>query len=258
MRNSTGGLQSVDRAIRVLEVLAARGEAGVTELAAEIAVHKSTAFRLLGALEGRGLVEQSGQRGKYRLGLGLIPLAGAVSDRLDVIQQGRDVCTRLAIELGETVNVAVLREHFAVNVDQALGPSTVATHNWIGQLTPLHCTSSGKVLLAHLDPAQRAALLARGGTPALTPRTETVAQRLDEQLARVREAGYAMAIEEYEMGLNAVAAPVFDQSGRVIAAVSVSGPSYRLDELHIRHAVAPLLAATTEISRRMGHRLPSP
>ena len=136
----------------MLEVLAARGEAGVTEVAREIAVHKSTAFRLLGALEGRGLVEQTGHRGKYRLGFGLIPLAGAVTDRLDVVQQCRAECTRLADELGETVNVAVLRDHFAVNVDQARGPSAVATHNWIGQLTPLHCTSSGKVLLAHLDP----------------------------------------------------------------------------------------------------------
>ncbi len=254
MSNSAGSVQSVERAISVLEVLAARGEAGVTEVASEIAVHKSTAFRLLGALEGRGLVEQTGHRGKYRLGFGLIPLAGAVSDRLDVVRQGRGVCTQLATEIGETVNVAVLREHFAVNVDQARGPSAVATHNWIGQLTPLHCTSSGKVLLAHLDPARRAELLARAGMPALTPRTETATHRLDEQLARVREAGYAMAVEEYEMGLNAVAAPVFDRSGQVIAAVSVSGPSYRLDEPRIRQLVAPLLAGTAEISRRMGHR----
>jgi DNA-binding IclR family transcriptional regulator len=252
--SNNGRLQSVERAISVLEVLAARGEAGVTEVATEIAVHKSTAFRLLGALEGRGLVEQTGHRGKYRLGFGLIPLAGAVTDRLDVVQQCRAECTRLADELGETVNVAVLRDHFAVNVDQARGPSTVATHNWIGQLTPLHCTSSGKVLLAHLDPARRAELLARAGTPALTPRTETVAQRLDEQLARVREVGYAMAAEEYEVGLNAVAAPVFDRSGQVVAAVSVSGPSYRLDDQRIRQVVAPLLAATADISRRMGHR----
>ena len=251
---NNGRLQSVERAISVLEVLAARGEAGVTEVATEIAVHKSTAFRLLGALEGRGLVEQTGHRGKYRLGFGLIPLAGAVTDRLDVVQQCRAECTRLADELGETVNVAVLRDHFAVNVDQARGPSTVATHNWIGQLTPLHCTSSGKILLAHLDPARRAELLTRAGTPALTPRTETVAQRLDEQLARVREAGYAMAAEEYEVGLNAVAAPVFDRSGQVVAAVSVSGPSYRLDDQRIRQVVAPLLAATADISRRMGHR----
>jgi DNA-binding IclR family transcriptional regulator len=252
--SNNGRLQSVERAISVLEVLAARGEAGVTEVATEIAVHKSTAFRLLGALEGRGLVEQTGHRGKYRLGFGLVPLAGAVTDRLDVVQQCRAECTRLADELGETVNVAVLRDHFAVNVDQARGPSTVATHNWIGQLTPLHCTSSGKVLLAHLDPARRAELLARAGTPALTPRTETVAQRLDEQLARVREVGYAMAAEEYEVGLNAVAAPVFDRSGQVVAAVSVSGPSYRLDDQRIRQVVAPLLAATADISRRMGHR----
>jgi DNA-binding IclR family transcriptional regulator len=252
--SNNGRLQSVERAISVLEVLAARGEAGVTEVAMEIAVHKSTAFRLLGALEGRGLVEQTGHRGKYRLGFGLIPLAGAVTDRLDVVQQCRAECTRLADELGETVNVAVLRDHFAVNVDQARGPSAVATHNWIGQLTPLHCTSSGKVLLAHLDPARRTELLARAGTPALTPRTETVVQRLDEQLARVREAGYAMAAEEYEVGLNAVAAPVFDRSGQVVAAVSVSGPSYRLDDQRIRQVVAPLLAATADISRRMGHR----
>jgi DNA-binding IclR family transcriptional regulator len=200
------------------------------------------------------LVEQTGHRGKYRLGFGLIPLAGAVSDRLDVVQQGRAVCTRLATELGETVNVAVLRDHFVVNVDQARGPSQVATHNWIGQLTPMHCTSSGKVLLAHLDPATRADLLVRVGTPRLTPRTETAAARLEEQLARVRETGYATAVEEYEVGLNAVAAPVFDRSGQVIAAVSVSGPSYRLDEQRIRHVVGPLLASTAEISRRMGHR----
>ena len=83
MSNNPGGVRSVERAIKVLEVLAARGEAGVTEVAADIAVHKSTAFRLLGALECGGLVEQTGHRGKYRLGFGLIPLAGAVSDRVD-------------------------------------------------------------------------------------------------------------------------------------------------------------------------------
>jgi DNA-binding IclR family transcriptional regulator len=82
--------------------------------------------------------------------------------------------------------------------------------------------------------------------------------RLEEQLVRVRDAGYATAIEEYEVGLNAVAAPVFDRSGQVIAAVSVSGPSYRFDEQRIRHVVAPLLAGTADISRRMGYRPKAP
>lgn len=247
-----GGVRSVDRAVEVLETLARRGEAGVSEVATEIGVHKSTAFRLLVALEGRGLVEQAGYRGRYRLGVGLLRLAGAVSDQLDVVRQGRVVCTRLASELGETVNVAVLQAHFVVNVDQARGPSTVATHNWIGQLTPVHCTSSGKVLIAHLDADRRNAVLGACGMTALTPHTLTTAERMDEQLARVRETGYAVAVEEYEVGLNAVAAPVRDHTGAVIAAVSVSGPSYRLDRARIAQLVAPLLAGTSEISRRMG------
>jgi DNA-binding IclR family transcriptional regulator len=249
-----GGLQSVDRAITVLEILARRGEAGVSEVASEIDVHKSTAFRLLGALEGRGLVEQVAERGKYRLGFGLIPLAGAVTDRLDVTRLGRAVCRQLATELGETVNVAVLQEHYAVNVDQAMGPATVASHNWMGRLTPLHCTSSGKVLIAHLDPSRRAALLAVSGMPALTASTATTPERLDAELARVRESGYAVTVEEYEIGLNAVAAAVRDRAGDVVAAVSVSGPSYRLDERRISALIAPLLAGAAEISRRMGFR----
>ena len=247
-----GGVQSVDRAISVLEILARRGEAGVSEVASEIDVHKSTAFRLLGALEGRGLVEQSADRGKYRLGFGLIPLAGAVSDRLDVTQQGRAICHRLAEEMGETINVAVLQEHWAVNVDQARGPSTVATHNWIGRLTPLHCTSSGKVLLAHLPVHHRADLLAASGMPQLAARTITSAAALDEELARVRADGYALAVEEYETGLNALAAPILDRAGEVIAAVSVSGPAYRLDEERLAARVEPLKAGAAEISRKMG------
>jgi DNA-binding IclR family transcriptional regulator len=257
MRNTPekrdGALQSVDRAVGVLEILARRGEVGVSEVAAAIAVHKSTAFRLLGALEARGLVEQVAERGKYRLGFGLIPLAGAVSDRLDVSRLGRAVCRRLATELGETINVAVLQEHYAVNVAQAMGPSTVSSNNWIGRLTPVHCTSSGKVLIAHLDPQRRAALLRAAGMPALTPNTVTAPERLDEELVQVRERGCAVTVEEYEIGLNAVAAPVRDRAGDVVAAVSASGPSYRLDESRIAQLVAPLLAGTAEISRRMGY-----
>jgi DNA-binding IclR family transcriptional regulator len=131
----------------------------------------------------------------------------------------------------------------------------VATHNWIGQLTPLYCTSSGKVLLAHLEPGHRTQLLDAAGMSALTPHTVTAPDRLNLELARVREAGYAIAVEEYELGLNAVAAPVHDRSGRVIAAVSVSGPSYRLDGPRVKQLIDPLLAGTAEISRRMGFRV---
>src|SRR5688572_29392764 len=110
MGNTTetaGGVQSVDRALSVLSILARTGEAGVTEIAGELGVHKSTAFRLGTTLEAHDLVQQTEDRGKYRLGMGLVRLAGASTARLDVVQEARSVCRRLANECGETVNVAV-------------------------------------------------------------------------------------------------------------------------------------------------------
>src|SRR5258708_37658001 len=108
-------VQSVDRAVTILELLARQGDTGVTEIAAELGVHKSTAFRLFAALEVRGLVEQPGERGKYRLGMGLVRLAGAVTTRMDLSQQSRPVAEALAVEVAETINVAILEIDAAVN-----------------------------------------------------------------------------------------------------------------------------------------------
>jgi DNA-binding IclR family transcriptional regulator len=250
---ASGGVQSVDRAISVLEILARKGEARVTEVAAEIAVHKSTAFRLLTALEGRGLVEQDSDRGKYRLGFGILRLAGAVSARMDVNRHGRPVCERLARDVGETVNIAVVRAHYAVNVDQVQGPAAISAHNWVGQLTPLHATSSGKVLLAHLAGAARAELLATAGLPRFTAATITSATILDTELTRVRDRGYATTVEEYEPGLNAIAAPIRAQHGNVVAAVSASGPAYRLTVERMSTVAPALVAGAEEISHLLGY-----
>ncbi len=263
--SSGGGVQSVDRAITVLEILARRGEARVTEVAAEIAVHKSTAFRLLGALEDRGLVEQDRDRGKYRLGFGLLRLAGAVSARMDITRHGHAVCERLAADIGETVNIAVARSHYAVNVDQVPGASAITAQNWIGQLTPLHATSSGKILLAHLTAARRAELLAEllgsssasssasAGLERFTPSTVTTAAKLEADLGRARRRGYATTVEEYEVGLNAVAAPIRSAHGDVVAAVSASGPAYRFTLDRMRTVAPALIAGADEISHRLGY-----
>jgi DNA-binding IclR family transcriptional regulator len=248
-----GGVQSVDRAISVLEILARNGGAGVSEVAADIGVHKSTAFRLLAALEERGLVEQNHDRGRYQLGFGILRLASAIPGRLDLVQQARPVLDELAATLGETVNLAVLREHYAVNVDQARGTAAVAAQNWVGQLTPLHATSSGKVLLANLPEPQRAELIERNGLPRLTHATVTSVAALEESLAKIREDGYATTFEELEVGLNAVAVPVCDHRDSVVGAVSVSGPAYRLDAARIEHLVPDLFAGGRRISERMGH-----
>ncbi|MEY9849072.1 IclR family transcriptional regulator [Streptacidiphilus sp. MAP5-3] len=245
-------VQSVDRAVTILELLARRGEAGVTEIAAELGVHKSTAFRLVAALELRGLVEQPGERGKYRLGLGLVRLAGAATVRLDLSQQSRPVCERLAAEVAETINVAILDGDAAVNVDQVLGPSALTTHNWVGQRTPLHATSSGKVLLAHLPGTALEQRLALELTR-FTPRTVTDPTLLRQQLDAARADGFACTVEELETGLNAVAAPVYAHNGQVVAAVSVSGPSFRLSESRLADVAVAVRDAAEEISARLGH-----
>src|SRR5918998_1674310 len=148
------GVQSVDRALTILTVLARLGQAGGSEIAAELGGHKSTPVRLVSTLENHDIVEQTEARGKYRLGMGLVRLAGASSARLDLVQEARPICRRLAAECGETVNLAVLSDGSALYVDQVSGGTALPSHNWVGQHIPLHATSNGKVLLSGLEPAE--------------------------------------------------------------------------------------------------------
>ncbi|MBF4762141.1 IclR family transcriptional regulator [Nocardioides islandensis] len=249
--SQSGGLvQSVDRALSILEVLARDGEAGVTEIAADLGVHKSTAFRLLATLEAHRLVEQDGERGRYRLGVGNLRLAGATTARLDLVQEARPVCRQLASETGETVNITVRAETSALYLDQVAGSSALQSHNWVGQHIPLHATSNGKVLLSELEDAQLKKAVRE--LPRYTDQTVTTMSKLVAELAHVREQGYALAVDELETGLTAVAAPIRNAHGDVIASISVSGPSFRLTADRLDRAIPLLLAAALEVSHRLG------
>lgn len=250
--DSQGGVQSVDRAITVLEILAREGSAGVSEVAAEIGVHKSTAFRLLAALEERDLVEQNADRGKYQLAFGVLRLASSIPARIDLVRQAQPLIDELAASIDETINIAVVREHYAVNVQQAMSTAAVASQNWVGQLTALHATASGKVLLAHMEPERLGAVLRAAGLPKLTDNTITTRKTLDKQLAEIREAGFATAFEELEVGLNASAVPIRDHTGSVVAAVSAAGPAFRFDETEIKRTADALREVGAQISHRMG------
>ncbi len=246
------GVQSVDRAISALEVLARNGSATVSEVAAAVGVHKSTASRLLGALSARGMVEQDGERGRYRLGFGIMRLAGSMPAQLDVIAAGRQFCDELCEQTGETVNIAVVRDGCAVNVHQVSGSSAITVNSWVGRPTPLHATSSGKVLLAYLPEPELTAVLA-DGLERFTDRTITDGGALRMELDRVRRNGFASTLAEYEDDLNAVAAAVYGADEQVVAAVSVSGPAYRMPAAVLAEIAAAVRDAAAEISARMGH-----
>jgi DNA-binding IclR family transcriptional regulator len=243
-------VQSVDRAVSILEILARTGESGVTEIASELGVHKSTAFRLVAALEQRGLVEQAVDRGKYRLGVVILRLAGATSARLDVVQESRQVCRKLASDTGETVNIAVLADRSALYLHQVAGASSLQPHNWVGQHIPLHATSNGKVLLSALPDAELDTVLR--ALPSYTHKTITSKKELKRELAEVRAIGYSVAVDELEIGLAAVAAPILNAHGDVIASLSVSGPTFRLDEDRIEAVLPLLMDAAAEVSHRLG------
>jgi DNA-binding IclR family transcriptional regulator len=261
MSNTGGGpsgaasatVQSVDRAGRILELLASTGEVGVTEIAAFLGVHKSTAFRLVTALEVRDLVEQNGERGKYRLGSGILRLAGAMIARLDVVSEARPICRDLAARTGETVNLAVLSDGAVLYLDQVAGPTAVQLHNWIGQRVPAHATANGRVLLGGLTDDQVRRLVG-SDLPQYTPATLSTPAELIAALDETRRDGFAVAVDELEVGLTAVAAPVRSLHGDIVASLSVSGPSFRLAVEGTDTVIDAVRSAGAQVSARMGWR----
>jgi DNA-binding IclR family transcriptional regulator len=241
LETGAAAVQSVDRALTILGILARLGEAGVTEIAGELGVHKSTAFRLVATLESHGMVEQNEDRGKYRLGVGV----------LDVVQEARPIVRKLAADSGETVNVAVLSDRSVLYLDQVAGQSALQAHNWVGQHIPLHATSNGKVLLSGLSSEEVDKRLPK--LPSYTSETVTTRASLRRDLAVVREQGYAVAVDELEVGLTAIAAPIRNAHSDVIASLSVSGPTFRLAEPRVKELVPVVVDAADEVSRRLGY-----
>ncbi|MBY6685683.1 IclR family transcriptional regulator [Rhodococcus sp. BP-149] len=251
-RSTDSSVQSVDRAVSILQILGRHGARSVTEIAADLSLHKSTAFRLLATLEARGLVEQATSRGKYQLGYGVVQLATGAARGHDLSVVSRPICQDLAVEVGETVNVAVRDENSVVSIDQVIGSAAVTTINWVGQRTPLHATSAGKVFLAFLPEDERRALLV-DDLERFTPHTIVDVGLLEKELDQIRLQGFSVTHEEHEIGLAAVAAPIRVLNGDVVAAVTASGPTFRFDDDSIPGITEHVLTAAAAISERNGH-----
>lgn len=243
-------VRSLDRAISILEVLARRGTAGVTEIAAEVSLHKSTVFRLLATMEARGLVEQDSSRGRYALADGIVRLAEGARKRHDLALVGRDICVALAREVGESVYIAIRDGRNVVTIDQVIGSASLTTLSEIGRRDPLHASSCGKVFLADLSPTELQSYV-DGGLPRFTDYTIVDAAALAADLALVSSRGYATTWEEQEPGLTAVAAPIRAADGRLVAAVSVSGPSFRLVPPMIPGIAVRVIRGAGQISDRI-------
>jgi DNA-binding IclR family transcriptional regulator len=250
--NQRTGLQSVRRALRALELIAEAGDLGVTELGRRLGVHKATASRLVATLAERGLVERDPVSEKYRLGFGLIRLAGAAMAGLDLVRTAHPILEDLADRTRETVNLGVLSGDSVVYIDQVAGARSIVAVSWVGRRTPLHCTSNGKVLLAYMNERERDGLLSKPLEQA-TEHTVIDPDEIRSQLGEIERRGYATTMEELEEGLNAVAAPIRSVDGEVAAALSVSGPAFRMRPIDLPRIGRLTIDAATAISRRLGH-----
>lgn len=239
------------RAIRSLELISEAGELGVTELGRRLGVHKATASRLAATLAAHGLVERDQLTDRYRLGLGLIRLAGTTMAGLDLVRTARPLIEDLAERTRETVNLGVLSGDSVTYIDQVTGTRAIVAVSWVGRRTPLHCTSNGKVLLAFMKDPERDRHLARP-LEKLTDNTVTDRSQLLAQLKEVRTRGWAQTREELEVGLNAVAAPIRSSSGEVVAAVSVSGPAFRMRAIDLPGMARLTIESANAIGRRLG------
>lgn len=235
-------MQSIERAFALLRGLAV-GPVGVTELAERVDLPKSTVARILAALESEEAVTQVGIGGEYRLGEGLLDIAGATQPGRNLVATARPHLIDLCDEAGEVAGVSVLDGRCVYYLDQVDTESEVQVRDWTGELASLHTVASGLVLLAHYDEKQLEAYL-RGPLTASTPWTVTDPDEIRNRLITIRSLGYAWVYEEFAEGINAVAAPIIEADGTVEAAVHIHGPAYRFPNPERTHDLGNLVINT--------------
>ena len=248
-------VQVLDRALGILELLCSDGpEVTLIELSKRLRLHKSTVHRLLGVLEQHRFVEKSSSNGRYRLGLKLFELGSKAISHLDLRERARPYLQRLVFETGETAHLCILDDGEVLYLEKVEAPSTVRVPSIVGRRYPAHCGAAGKSLLAFLAEDEVKELIKRRGLKAYTRNTLTTPAQLRDGLRLVREHGYAIDNEEFEEGLECIGAPVRDYSGKVVAAMSVAGPTFRVTADKLPALARSVMYAAQELSAELGYQ----
>jgi IclR family transcriptional regulator, acetate operon repressor len=241
------GTTAIDRGAELLvRVLESAEPVALTDLASASGIPKSTASRLLSALERQGLVEQDGERGRLRPGPAILRVAERSLVERSVVELAGPFLDRLGDQTGETINLAVPARHGVEHVAQVESRHFLGAG--LGRSVEYHCTAVGKVFMAFGRATVEAAPLTR-----LTPHTITSPARLRAELDVVRAELFAAAVDELEVGLAAIASPVRGAGGEVVAALSISGPTVRMTEDRIAELKPILIDEAEALSHRLGH-----
>lgn len=247
-------IQVIDRAVEILNCFSFdHPDLSVTEIAARTGLHKSTAHRILMALEYNGLIRQTPETGHYHLGVKLFGLGNQAVARLSLRDVAKPYLIRLMEETKETVHLAVLDEGQVLYLEKVEGPHALRIPSRVGRRIPTHCTSLGKAMLSCLEEPQVKQQLQGPRLKAYTPHTVKNLDQLLEDLAQIRQRGYAVDNEEIELGLRCVGAPIRDYSGDMVGAVSVAGPSARINLEKLPWLGAKVIHVAASISSDLGY-----
>ena len=248
-------VQVLDRALAALEVLQARPhECSLVELCTALKLHKSTVHRLMMVLEQHRLVDKNPETGRYRLGLKLFEFGSKAIGALDLKRHSKPHLNKLLQEINETVHFCILDDGQVFYVEKVEPERSVRMACTVGSRAPAYCTAVGKAMLAELSDAEVKVIVRRWGLQRVTKNTITTAADLKAELSAVRNRGYAVDNEEKEEGLRCVGAAVRGHSGKLIAAISVSGPAFRVTKERIQEIGQAVMREASLLSEELGYQ----
>ncbi|MCF3972739.1 HTH-type transcriptional regulator BhcR [Paracoccus salsus] len=249
---NAGTIQALDRALDILDLLAAHPGLTLSEVAERMEQSPSTVHRVLHTLASRGVAESDPATQSWHIGPATFRLGSAFMRRSGIVERARPILRALMEHTGETANLGILNGDAVLFVSQAETQETIRAFFPPGTRSPLHCSGIGKALLAFGRPETLAALVEHTPLKRFTDKTLTTAEALKEDLARIRHRGFAFDDEEKSRGMRCIAAPVFDLTGEAVAGISVSGPSHRIGHEHVKTLGAVVAAAAQDLSQAMG------
>ncbi len=247
------GVQSIERALDIIEAVAAE-ESGLnlTEISKRTQLHKSTAYRIIETLTGRGYLAKT-QEGNYRIGLKLIEAVSYYINSLELQTEARPYVAKLSARFGLTSHLGVLDGEYVVYVEKMDVFSSVRMYSQIGLRMHAYCSSLGKCLLAGCSKQELSDAMKDCSFIRFTPNTIANMDELKAELAKVRKQGWAMDDEEYEIGNRCIAAPIYDYCGDIVAAISVSGSTHLIPNERIEEIAEVVKETALEISHGLGY-----
>ena len=245
-------VRAVERALQILECFDdEHPEMGVSEIAQAVDLHKATTHRIMTTLLNFGYLDRAVDGQRYRLGLRLTELGFRAIRRMDLRREALWHMNQLSQKWGEACDLSIFDNGEVFYIEMIPGSYALTIAAAVGQRLPAHCTASGKLFLAHL-PAQELEIMLSRPLIAYTAKTNASKEQLRQQLALIRQQGYAVDDEEFETGIRAIACPIFDRQGRVVAAMSIPSPASRMTVARVPEIAQALADAAQAVSRRLG------